>query len=90
MQFICNKLRIRGTDKANTLNDQKYNVNNWYKLKSTVNHRGIRYKMVEFNFNISSIFPEEISIIGNDLIPSGYKGDTNFGFLKQKVSIRLL
>ena len=46
--------------------------------------------MVEFNFNISSIFPEEISIIGNDLIPSGYKGDTNFGFLKQKVSIRLL
>ena len=42
--------------------------------------------MVEFNFNISSIFPEEISIIGQDLIPSGYKGDTNYVFLKQKVS----
>jgi len=41
--------------------------------------------MVEFNFNISSIFSEEISIIGKDLIPSGYKGDTNFVFLKQKM-----
>jgi len=41
--------------------------------------------MVEFNFNISSIFPEEISIIGQDLIPSGYKGDTNYVFLKQKM-----
>ena len=53
-------------------------------------HRGIRYKMVEFNFNISAIFPEEISIIGNDLIPHGHSGDLNYVFLKQKVSIRLL
>ena len=49
-------------------------------------HRGIRYKMVEFNFNISAIFPEEISIIGNDLIPHGHSGDLNYVFLKQKVS----
>ena len=46
----------------------------------------ISYKMVEFNFNISSIFPEEISIIGNDLIPHGHSGDINYVFLKQKVS----
>ena len=42
--------------------------------------------MVEFNFNISSIFPEEISIIGNDLIPHGHTGNINYVFLKQKVS----
>ena len=42
--------------------------------------------MVEFNFNISSIFPDEISIIGNDLIPHGHTGDINYVFLKQKVS----
>ena len=46
--------------------------------------------MVEFNFNISSIFPEEISIIGNDLIPHGHTGDLNYVFLKQKVSVLTL
>lgn len=41
--------------------------------------------MVEFNFNISSIFQEEICIIGNDLIPHGHTGDLNYVFLKQKM-----
>ena len=41
--------------------------------------------MVEFNFNINSIFPEEISIITTDLIPTGYNGDSNYALLKKKV-----
>jgi len=41
--------------------------------------------MVEFNFNISSLFPEEISVITNDLIPSGYSGDDNYALIKKKV-----
>jgi len=41
--------------------------------------------MVEFNFNISAIFPEEISIISNDLIPTGYNGDSNYALLKRQV-----
>ena len=43
--------------------------------------------MVEFNFNISSLFPEEISVITNDLIPSGYSGDDNYALIKKKVRI---
>ena len=57
-----------------------------YKVTPTVTYRDIACKMVEFNFNISSIFPEEISIIGNDLIPHGHTGNINYVFLKQKVS----
>ena len=45
--------------------------------------------MVEFNFNISSLFPEDISIITNDLIPSGYSGEDNYALLKKKVSFQL-
>ena len=41
--------------------------------------------MVEFNFNINSIFPEEISIITTGLIPTGYNGDSNYALLKKKV-----
>jgi len=41
--------------------------------------------MVEFNFNISSLFPEDISIITNDLIPSGYSGGDNYALLKKKI-----
>ena len=44
--------------------------------------------MVEFNFNISSLFPEEVSIITNDLIPVGYSGDDNYAVLKKKVCIK--
>lgn len=42
--------------------------------------------MVEFNFNINSLFPEEINLIRNDLIPVGYQGDSNHALLRQKVS----
>ena len=41
--------------------------------------------MVEFNFNINSLFPEEISIITTDLIPKGYNGDSNYALLKRQV-----
>ena len=44
--------------------------------------------MVEFNFNINSLFPEEVSIITNDLIPVGYSGDDNYAVLKKKVCIQ--
>ena len=45
--------------------------------------------MVEFNFNISSLFPEDISIITNDLIPSGYSGGDNYALLKKKVCFQM-
>ena len=41
--------------------------------------------MVEFNFNINSIFPNEICMITNDLIPSGYNGEDNYALIKKKV-----
>ena len=44
--------------------------------------------MVEFNFNISSLFPEDISIITNDLIPLGYSGADNYALLKKKVCLQ--
>lgn len=46
--------------------------------------------MVEFNFNISSLFPEDISIISNDLIPLGYSGEDNYALLKKKVCSKIL
>ena len=46
--------------------------------------------MVEFNFNISSLFPEDISIISNDLIPLGYSGEDNYALLKKKVCSKTL
>ena len=45
--------------------------------------------MVEFNFNISSLFPEDISIITNDLIPLGYSGEDNYALLKKKVCSKI-
>ena len=43
--------------------------------------------MVEFNFNINSIFPTEICMITNDLIPSGYNGEDNYALIKKKVIV---
>ena len=47
------------------------------------------FTMVEFNFNISSLFPEDISIISNDLIPLGYSGEDNYALLKKKVCSKI-
>jgi len=41
--------------------------------------------MVDFNFNINSIFPEEISLVRNDLMPAGYQGEDSHAVVRNKV-----
>jgi len=41
--------------------------------------------MVDFNFNINSLFPNEVSQVRNDLIPAGYHGDTSHALVRHQV-----
>jgi len=41
--------------------------------------------MVDFNFSINSIFPEEVNQVRNDLIPAGYHGDTTHRLVRHQV-----
>jgi len=41
--------------------------------------------MVDFNFNINSLFPQEVNIVGTDLIPVGYQGDASHAAARHQV-----
>jgi len=42
--------------------------------------------MVDFNFSINSIFPQEITAVRQNLIPVGYSGETSHGVLRHQVA----
>eukprot|EP00092_Neocalanus_flemingeri_P008405 GFUD01009061.1.p1 GENE.GFUD01009061.1~~GFUD01009061.1.p1 ORF type:complete len:214 (+),score=54.43 GFUD01009061.1:174-815(+) len=42
--------------------------------------------MVDFNFNINSIFPQEVCLVRNDLIPAGYQGEASHASIRQQVA----
>jgi hypothetical protein len=41
--------------------------------------------MVDFNFSINSLFPQEVNIVRNDLIPAGYQGQTAHPAVRSQV-----
>merc|ERR1712098_564750 len=49
------------------------------------------FKMVDFNFNINSIFPQEINSVRNDLIPAGglQAGNGNAAITRRQVATAL-
>jgi len=49
---------------------------------------GLSFKMVDFNFNINSIFPQEINSVRNDLIPAGglQAGNGNAAITRRQVA----
>eukprot|EP00092_Neocalanus_flemingeri_P032789 GFUD01035662.1.p1 GENE.GFUD01035662.1~~GFUD01035662.1.p1 ORF type:complete len:214 (+),score=55.93 GFUD01035662.1:47-688(+) len=42
--------------------------------------------MVDFNFNINSIFPQEVCLVRNDLIPAGYQGGASHASIRHQVA----
>jgi len=41
--------------------------------------------MVDFNFNLNVLFPQEITAVRSDLIPAGYRGNLNHCLVQQQV-----
>jgi len=42
--------------------------------------------MVDFNLDINELFPQEITKVGRDLKPNGYRGSSNISLVQQQVS----
>eukprot|EP00090_Calanus_glacialis_P002011 TRINITY_DN11514_c0_g1_i1.p1 TRINITY_DN11514_c0_g1~~TRINITY_DN11514_c0_g1_i1.p1 ORF type:complete len:214 (-),score=63.46 TRINITY_DN11514_c0_g1_i1:113-754(-) len=42
--------------------------------------------MVDFNFSINSLFPLEVNIVRNDLIPAGYQGQAGHAAVRSQVA----
>lgn len=45
----------------------------------------ISIAIMDFGFDVNELFPEEISAVGNDLVPAGYAGRLGHGQVQQRV-----
>ena len=46
--------------------------------------------MVDFNFSINSLFPLEVNIVRNDLIPAGYQGQAGHAAVRSQVGVTFI